>query len=172
MQFAWDENFLYFYLKATDDSVIARRSGRNIWQDDALELFINPDGEGLVWKNPKDFQIGFRVKPGDNSVDVWSWFQDEDPSKNNQVSARGYAYETGYLIEGAVAWNYLGIRPKAGMVLRLSPAVHDVDRDGSEGKAEWFFRNEKEWKRFQLGKVVLEDKITQAVKPSKGEIHG
>lgn len=156
LQFAWDENYLYFYVKAEDDNVIARKAGRNIWMDDALELFIDPKGDGLYWRDPEDFQIGFRHQPKDGSTAVWSWFQDEDPSKNRNVIAEGYSHQTGYLIEGAVSWNYLGIRPHPGMVLNLSPSIHDVDLDRREEKAEWFFRNEEKLKRFQLGKVILE----------------
>lgn len=157
IRFVWDENFLYFYLKAIDDSLVARKTGKNIWMDDTLELFIDPHGDGLYWKNLEDFQLGFSLHSVDNTVATWSWFQDEDPSLKGEVEAQGYAHETGYLIEARISWNYLGIRPKPGMTLNLSPAFHDLDADRTDGKLEWFFRNEAELKRFELGKVILQE---------------
>ena len=71
------------------------------------------------------------------------------------VTARGFVDQTGYIIEGAIRWDYLGIVPAAGSELRISAGVHDIDRDRSEGKLLWFFRNEDELLRFVLGKVIL-----------------
>lgn len=154
-QFAWDENALYFYARVSDESVLARRVARALWQDDLVEIFVDPENDGLTWKSEKDFQIGFRPNPKDNSVAMWSWFQDEDPSAKGLVKAAGYVHKSGYVIEGSISWDYLGIRPKAGMTLRLSPAVHDVDKDRTESKAEWFMRNEEKWLRFALGRIIL-----------------
>lgn len=172
LRFAWDENALYFYARVSDESVLARRTGRNIWQDDVIELFIDPQGDGLFWKQPDDFQIGFRPNPKDNSTAIWSWFQDEDPTVKQLVTAHGYAHRNGYLLEGAVSWEYLGIRPAPGMTLRLSAAVHDVDKDRSDSKAEWFMRNEGQRLRFELGRVVLMDRMERPVQEFKKETDG
>jgi hypothetical protein len=61
----------------------------------------------------------------------------------------------GYSLEGRIPWDYLGIVPVSDLEIRLSVAAHDIDRDRSEGKLHWFFRNEEEYLRFILGKVVL-----------------
>ena len=159
IRFSWDENALYFSAKVTDQDLIAKRSGRNIWMDDDLEIFVDPDGDGFVWKNPRDFQLGFRMDPGQSgSVSVWSWFQkSEDPSVTRQVVARGNSYAGGYVIEGAIRWSFLGMRPGANAVVRLSVGLHDVDRDRSETKLQWFFRSEKELQRFELGRIILSE---------------
>lgn len=164
IRFAWDENALYFYVRASDDAVMSRRTGRNIWQDDLLEVYIDPQGDGLYWKQPEDYQIGFRPNPKDNSVSIWSWFQDEDPMQKEMVTAHAYTHKNGYIMEGAISWEYLDMRPKAGMKLHLSVSIHDIDRDRSDSKLEWFMRNEKQRLRFELGRIVLEDKLTQTVK--------
>ena len=49
------------------------------------------------------------------------------------------------------------MRPTAGQILQLSSAVHDLDQDGSEGKLQWFFRNEGAFQRFVLGSVILQE---------------
>ena len=122
-----------------------------------LELFIDPEGDGLYWYKPSDFQIGFRVSQKTQEVKTWSWFQGgRDPSQTNQVRAKGYARTSGgYIIEGAIAWSFLGMSPKEGDKIHLSPAIHDMDQDRSQAKAVWFFRNEREQNRFELGRLVL-----------------
>jgi len=137
--------------------VIVRKSGKNIWKDDALELFIDPGGDGLFWDNPGDFQIGVRAEEETGATRVWSWFQGgEDPSESGAVHARSVVDGTGYILEGRIRWDYLGINPKEGLEIRLSPALHDLDRDRSEMKAEWHFRNEEDYQRFGLGRLRLE----------------
>ena len=63
--------------------------------------------------------------------------------------------EKGYIIEGAIRWDFLGVMPEPGKEIRLSPAVHEIDRKGGDGKLVWFFRNEEKPQRFVLGKIIL-----------------
>ncbi|MBN1688094.1 MAG: hypothetical protein JW893_03250 [Candidatus Omnitrophica bacterium] len=161
--FAWDEHALYFSAKVVDDNIVVRKTGRNIWQDDLVELFIDPDGDGLQWEGEQDFQIGFRVHEDDEGVETWSWFRrGEDPQANAYVSARGYVAENNYIVEGAIRWDYLGVRPFSERELRLSPAIHDIDRDRSQGKLNWFFRNEDKLQNFALGKIILEKPVGES----------
>ena len=66
-----------------------------------------------------------------------------------------YVDQTGYLIEGAIRWEFLGVKPEADHVINISAAVHDADIDKSSGKFHWFFRNEDDEKRYVLGRVLL-----------------
>ncbi len=158
IRFGWDENMLYFVVEMDDDSLVSKQKGKNIWRDDLFELFIDSDGDGLFWKDPRDFQLGFRPERGGNGVQAWSWFQNgEDPIQLGWVKAAGYVDNQGYLIEGAVRWSELGIFPRPGLEVYVGPAIHDVDTDGSHRKMQWFFRSEEKLKRFQLGKITLEE---------------
>ncbi len=155
-RFAWNENALYFFAVVTDDEVVARKGGKNLWQDDLVEIYIDPQNNGLFWYDESDFQIGFGPGAQADEVRTWSWFQGGvDPAGTGDVAARGYAHEKGYVIEGRISWDYLKIHPSGGSWLRLSPAVHDLDRDRSAGKLQWFFRNEETYGRFELGKLML-----------------
>jgi len=170
IRFAWDKNYLYFVAKVTDDDVVAKKSGKNIWRDDIFELYVDPEGEGLYWSDPRDYQIGFRPGRGEKELAVWSWFQGgEDPSQARQVFAKSYSDEKGYIIEGAIRWDFLGMTPQVGKEVRLSPAVHEIDRQGADGKIVWFFRNEEKYQRFVLGKVFLaQEKEARNDKAAKG----
>ncbi|MBI1977974.1 MAG: hypothetical protein HYS55_04415 [Candidatus Omnitrophica bacterium] len=156
IQFAWDEQFLYFAAKVEDDSSILVRSKDQIWQDDLLELFIDPQGDGLYWYKPSDYQIGFRPTLNSDEIKTWSWFQGgRDPAQGEQVLAKGSLYGGGYTIEGRIAWNMLHFEPQIGKTLHLTPAVHDADQDRTEAKVIWFFRNEREQNRFEIGRLKL-----------------
>jgi len=159
IRFAWDESALYFVAQVEDDSIVARQqAGQQLWRDDLLEIYIDPDGDGLYWEDDRDFQIGFRPVPGSDGAMVWSWFQKgEDPTQSGWVKSRSYSDAKGYVIEGSIGWNELGIFPRPGLEVSLSPALHDVDLDRSHRKLQWFFRSADKLKRFELGKVILEE---------------
>lgn len=164
VRFAWDAEYLYFVAKVTDEDVVVKRGGKNIWRDDLFEIYADPEGDGLFWNDPRDFQLGFRPGLGVKEFAAWSWFQGgEDPREGGRVLAKSYADEKGYIVEGAIRWDFLGITPQANREIRLSPAVHEVDRKGADGKLVWFFRNEEKFQRFVLGKVLLtQEKEIQA----------
>ncbi len=65
----------------------------------------------------------------------------------------------------------MNLEPSAGMAVKLSVAVHDVDMDRSEGKLQWFFRNEEDFERFNLGEVILgaENSISSAGSHPSGD---
>jgi hypothetical protein len=157
IRFAWNEDALFFFVKARDEDLLLRKKGQNIWQDDCFELFIDPQGDGLLWKNEEDFQIGFRPDPVEDRAEVWSWFQEpREQAGYDKIVARGYADNQGFVLEGAIRWIFLGMQPKSGDVLHLSPAIHDIDKDRSAAKLQWFFRNEQDYQRFFLGRIILE----------------
>lgn len=159
VRFAWDERALYFSAKVYDDSFIGKRVDRNLWMDDLLELYIDPEGDGLFWGNASDYQLGFRPDPESPGGAVsWSWFQKgEDPQDSGLVQAASALFSGGYILEGAIQWDYLNRRPLAGQAIRLSVGLHDADQDRSEAKLIWFLRNEKEFQRFELGQLLLEN---------------
>ncbi|OQA55422.1 MAG: Endo-1,4-beta-xylanase A precursor [Candidatus Omnitrophica bacterium ADurb.Bin277] len=159
IRFAWDETFLYFIAQVNDDHVQIRRTGRNIWRDDLVELYIDPDGDGFYWDSPSDYQIGFRPSSdAHNEMEVWSWFQGgESFLESGKALAASYTDAQGYIVEGAIRWEALGVRPRPSLSISISPAVHDVDPREGDAKLVWFFRNEREFQRFVLGRVILEE---------------
>ena len=157
IRFMWDEQFLYFAAEVQDDALVFRMQNGQIFRDDLLEFYVDPQGDGLHWYSKEDFQVGFRIEPKDRPVKCWSWFQGgENPIEKGNIRAFGETSEGLYVIEGAVRWAFLGIRPEANQVIRFSVALHDIDRDRSEAKYNWFFRNEGELNRYELGKLLLE----------------
>ena len=157
IRFGWNNEALFFYAKVTDESLISRKTGRNIWMDDMVEIYVDREGDGLIWGNDKDLQLGFRPDAGSDRVSTWSWFGEEkDPQQESMIYTKHFEDAAGYIIEGAIRWEFLKLEPEADRAINISAAVHDADKDNSGGKFQWFFRNEDEEKRYVLGKVLLE----------------
>lgn len=149
----WDEEYLYFAANVTDNQVINRMKGPDIWREDCVELFIDPNDNGFIWGNKRDFQIGLSPSGSDAKPQSWAWFQ--NGSFEDYIEKSVQIEKNGYIIEAAIKWSFLDVRPKKGMVLGVSPAVHDFDEDkSSDGKLNWEYVKKGRW--IILGKMVLE----------------
>ncbi len=157
VRFVWDDTFLYLGAKVTDDDVVVRRSGKHAGRDDFAELFVDPAGDGFSEADPGDFVLGFRPRKDDKNTVVWRRSRvGEEPVEAPQVFAASYSDEKGYIIEAAIRWDFLGIVPHDGEVVRLSPAVHTMDRETGAGRLMWFYREEGVPPARRLGKVILD----------------
>ena len=154
--FWWDEKFLYMTAKILDDSLVAQRKAGQIWRDDLLELFIDPQGDGFAWGSTQDIQMGFSPGPVPSEARSWVWPKDFDPVKHGVIELKIEKHESGYQIEAKIDWKFLGITPGKGVSFGLTPALHDLDKDGSEGKLTWFFLPDGQSNRNVLGEVKLE----------------
>lgn len=155
--FMWDDEYLYFAVRVKDDIIIANSVNENIYKEDCVELYIDPDYDLFVWGSKKDYQIGVAPRSIKGSSQVWSWFHEGNPGDNVRVAVRfNEQYRKGeYTIEGAVRWDYLHVVPERGKVLGMSVAVHDIDNDGSpETKLNWSFNK---FDSVMLGSLELTD---------------
>ncbi len=136
----WNEEYLFLRAKVDNENVIAEREQEFLYQNDCIELFISPDMV-LEWGSSEHFQIGISPTGPDGEPLTYAFFQNENPGENVKVSCE--KTNTGYEINAAVKWDYLGIEPEIGKTVGLSVAVHDVNtphRDGAGGtKLNWAF---------------------------------
>ncbi|MBN1384743.1 MAG: hypothetical protein JW983_07685 [Elusimicrobia bacterium] len=145
MYSAWDKTNLYFAFDITDNEVINERIVSDIWQEDCIEIFINPDNQGLIWGNEKDYQIG--VAPGSKQ---YAWFQKTDALDYVKVAVK--ESKTGYTAEVKIPWDFLKTKPGPDKVIGFSPAIHDLDnQDGTSCKLNWYFKSPG----IILGKLIL-----------------
>ncbi len=153
--FSWDPEFLYLAARITDESIVVKTQGGQLWRSDLLELFVDPAGEGFEWKNPRHIQLG--LSPGGEEAQgkSWVWPKNFDPVERGWVTLQVKRRETGYHVEAKISWKLLGIEPQPGARFGLSPALHDVDEDRSEGKLIWFFLPEGKSGKNLLGDAIL-----------------
>ena len=144
MQFAftWDKDALHFHATVMDElPKLTTPSPRN-----GVELFVDPQNDGLIWSGADDSQFSFRANGA-----VTEWFH------NRPVQAEVRHTDQGYEVEATIPWSDLGLTPRSGLVIGVSPAVV------SEGTFEWEPSLKLNWRyfgradeRYELGTLRLE----------------
>jgi len=153
-QFMWDNEYLRFRVLVSDDDHRSNKGGSYIWKNDCFELFVDPTGKGLEWGKSRYFQIGISPTSDFGGVKTWAWFQNQDPVKKGNLEAQVEKLTGKYMIAGKIKWSFLGIKPKKGKLVSVTPAFHDIDsKTGSEKKYTWHFVSNDG--RFDLGKFIL-----------------
>lgn len=143
--FAWDEEALYFTIQVVDSTVVSSTGPAKLFEDDCVELYIDPQNNGLRWGSREDFQFGFAVQNKH-----WEWF-----GQRLGITATTRTFNGGYVVQAAIPWGMLGVRPAPGRVLQVSPAVHSVGAAGGPAtKLNWNWQPTADTVR--LGRLVLE----------------
>ena len=138
----WDSEALHFHAEVLDTPPgFFEPTGRR-----SLELFINPDQDGLVWLASKDFQFAF--KPDGTAME---WFH------NRPAEARIAKSKSGYTVDADIKWADLRLTPHPGLEFDATASVT------AGGNSEWDPSLELSWRyfgraddRFGLGTVKLE----------------
>jgi hypothetical protein len=144
--FAWDETSLHFRAEVTDPDVVSERPPQLIYQQDCVELFVNPSNTALAWHGSQDMQFGFAV-----TNKCWEWF-----GGRTVEACRVETTTNGYRVAAAIPWKTLGLQPRPGLAFGVSPALNSVSHlDEPAMLLNW------RWKKlggggFQVGTVTLE----------------
>ncbi len=126
----WDDKNLYVLANVSDPSPMFNRySGGDIWNGDALELFIGH--ESLDQAGPflfSDLQILLRAsKDGKGQA---SYVVRAPKQPEIEVLSVPSVEGNGYTIEAAIPWTAIGIVPKEGTELLFDLAVDDAPEGG------------------------------------------
>ena len=140
-QFTWDEQALYLTVHVVDD-----RTPHHAPTQHLVELFVDPDNDGLVWGSESDFQFGFGIPN-----QVWEWFG----QRNQDVDATVTLADNGYHVKARVPFSVLNIDPTPGRRISASVAVQS-DRPTVQTplKLNWAWRPHIE--RVYLGELQLD----------------
>ena len=137
-QMGWDERNLYFAVTIEDNIHVQLREPKFAYLGDSLELQLDTDrmGDFAAEVNQDDFQ--YVISPGDFAALRPGAFRfqgnDENwpaeaPGTNAQVTA--VATTNGYIIEGAIPWTDINVRPMEGLILGAALSVNDNDSAGT-----------------------------------------
>ncbi len=154
IRFLWDSRYLYLRATVTDQSISLTHTGSDIYKSDIVEIYVNPDGKGLVWGRPRDFQIGVTPPLPDGTHLTYAWFQNRVP-KSDEVVCKSVRTENGYEIFVGISWNFIEIYELTkGLSLGVSVAVNDIDDDpNGPAKANWHFKPIEG--KIELPKLIL-----------------
>ncbi|MFH0909159.1 MAG: glucoamylase family protein [bacterium] len=142
--FLWNEAALIFVMDVNDPTLANARPPDKLWEQDCVELFIDPQSNGLGWANPADAQFGFAV-----TNKTWEWFGGRSVS-----NAIVETTPSGYRITADIPWSSLGLSPGPGTTLGASPALHDVNATANAVKLNWSWRPSGD--TVTLGQLLLQ----------------
>jgi hypothetical protein len=162
----WDESNLYILVSVSDEVLI--NDSPNIWEDDAVEIYLDINNDKQTSYGDDDYQFSFR----------WN-----DPviHTGSQVSGVEFVISDtpeGYTLEVIFPWASLGeYDPMPGNLLGIDVHVHDDDNGGGrDRKLAWFTEVDQSWQDPSLfatarltGEIVVE---YPAEEPSVSVNHG
>jgi hypothetical protein len=142
---AWDEEALQFRCEVFDPTLANERPPEHMAEQDSVELFVTPDSKGLIAGATNTVHVGFTPTGKD-----WGWL-----GGRRATNVAVQATPTGYRVAAAIPWRLLGVTPKPGVTLSLTPVVNNVvHKNEPIGKLWW--RWHEHAGRMELGALVLE----------------
>ena len=169
VKLAWNDTYLYAAYDVSDTELLAVQTGRDaseIYKDDEVELYLDPqgDGESATSMTATDYQFLANVRDAisdyrgngsgdkDGSYNAGSYLS--KAVTNGTLNVTGT--DVGYQIEFRIAWSDLGVTPTAGHVMGTDLAVGDRDagtppvQDFDWAGLTTTYNNPSAWKRVRL----------------------
>jgi hypothetical protein len=138
-QIAWDDTYLYLLANVTDDLHMQTQTGRTAYLGDSMELQLDTARMSSLRStlDPNTFQIS--LSPGDFAAippSAWRFQGTADGQMLDAPSPHGILVaaqrsQNGYILEAAIPWRDINLRPSIGMVLGLAVNFNDNDRPGT-----------------------------------------
>ena len=129
----WDDQKFYVAAMVTDDQVVTQHQGEDIWQDDAVEIWLDCRHDALTHTLFQDdeYQLGFSpASQGRNQAVAWAWRNPKADAVVKAMTVASSGRPDGYLIEAAIPWAVVdGCRPAVGGMVGLNMSVVDKDAD-------------------------------------------
>jgi hypothetical protein len=141
--FTWDQSALYLHAVVEDTP-----AGYQVpaFRERGMELFVDPAGDGLMWSGEEDYQFTYLLGAAPQEM-----FHGAASTAQLTPSAQGYS------LEAVIPWASLGISPKPGLVVSLSPAAF------AKGTREWESTMKLNWSyapmddgSYRLGQLRLD----------------
>jgi hypothetical protein len=142
---AWDDEALYVAFEVQDTWLRSGFSGHDarLWEEDAVELMIDPDGDGRRYAE-------LQVSPTGLVFDTWfdarrvpqpfghvEWSSGLRAAVTTQGTPNDGAPDAGYVVEMAIPWTAFEVlgaaRPRPGDEWRVALYVLDARERGQAG---------------------------------------
>jgi hypothetical protein len=124
----WDNNYLYVGVKVLDAN-LNNDSGANVWDDDSVEVYVDPTNAGGTTYTANDRQF----VQGWNNATLF-----EAGGHTTGVQHAWTAIAGGYTVELAIPWSNLGVMPSTNMNIGFDVANNDDDNAGArDSQAVW-----------------------------------
>ena len=146
--FAWSDDALHLRVDVDDNRLAL---DPNAAKHDAVEVYLDPQNDGLLWGDPADLQFAFRPSLEPAATTVLDTF-----GQRTNVTGRVEPTESGYRVTTAIPFEALSIKPQPGASLGASVAVRSVDPQSQTPlKLNWSWLPHVQ--RVYLGELRLSD---------------
>ncbi len=119
----WDEQNLYFAARITDDQHVQEKKGKDLWEGDHVEFWLDMDLEGDYLEavnSDDDFQFGF--SPGNFKSlppEIYIWTPPLDPENLKLAEVACRKTEEGYVVEVRLPVSFLFTTSKRNQTERI-----------------------------------------------------
>ncbi len=139
---AWDEKNFYVGIKVLDANVVTENLSADIFNNDGIEIFIDPNNEKTPGKyDDKVVHLMYQAADGKwvlwGGADKWS----DVAAKHPSTAAAHVLTDDGYTVEASFSFAELGIDyPVDGVVFGLEVTNNDDDNAGSDSAEDRFIQ--------------------------------
>jgi len=137
----WDAERLYVAAVVTDDDVVTQRQDGDIWQDDALELWLDCRHDAVTHAVQQDDEHHLAFSPASRFRQralAWAWPQPQAGAVLGTMEVASAPTPTGYLLEASVPWAGLtGCGPAIGGMVGFNISMGDRDGAGPRSLIVW-----------------------------------
>jgi len=134
----WDDKNVYVGVVMKDDKIVTNKSGGDIWNADAVEVFFTLPQAAATHVGTEHYQYGLNAKSM-----KWNWCNMEGAGQKEPDYVQTASTETadGYIIEAAINYsNMKSLNFQAGEVLGFHAVFDDTDTVDREMQMTWTSR--------------------------------
>ncbi len=125
--FLWDNQALHVRVRVIDADVRNTAPPEKLFQQDSVEVLIDPGHDGFVWKDPDNFRFGFSPMGW-----RWEWF-----GKRTRYDSKTVRTGDGYEVHASFPWRLLKAKPQVGQTLGATVALKSVDKTDGLIRLNW-----------------------------------
>ena len=138
---------LFIRARVTDREIVSVSPDDKMFLDDAIEIFLDPAGNGFLWGSPNDFQLVFSPSKNGSHIRAREFFQPVQPPFRVSYER----FRDGYGLVVALPKKAFGLTGRKSCGFSVALRNRDF-KLGSDCKLNWFFIP---WKG-KLGELTLD----------------
>jgi len=128
----WDETNLYLGIRVLDEKYVQKSKGSDLYKGDSLDILLDTDVSSdfyLADLNQDDYQLG--ISPGspglNENPEAYLWFPKSIEGSRDQIEIAARWRGDGYVVEAAIPWTVLDIKPFNGQHFGFAFSISDND---------------------------------------------
>ena len=146
----WDDTYLYVLADITDDT--KTNESTNVYDDDAVEVYIDINNDKATAYGANDAQYSFGWNDG-TTVGILPTGR-----STTGITYSALARTGGYIVEARIPWSTMQGNPVIGQLVGMDFMINDDDDGGTrDGKLSWNAATDNAWQDPSLfGTAVLQ----------------